>query len=71
MDIKRSGRFRARLVACGHSQMPGVDFTEVYSPVINDTSFRIAMVMKLQMNLDAVIFDVETALLHGDLKEKT
>jgi len=70
MDIKRSGRFRARLVACGHSQMPGVDFTEVCSPVINDVSFRIAMVMKLQMNLDAVTFDVETAFLHGDSKEK-
>jgi len=71
MDIKRSGRFRARLVACGCSQMPGIDFTEVYSPVINNISFRITMVMKLQMNLDAVIFDVETAFLHGDLKEKT
>ena len=70
MDIKRSGRFRARLVACGYSQIPGIDFTEVYSPVINDISFRIAMVMKLQLNLDAVIFDVETAFLHGDLKEK-
>jgi len=69
-DIKRSGRFRACLVACGCSQTPGVDFTEVYLPVINDTSFCIAMVMKLQMNLDAVIFDVETAFLHGDLKEK-
>jgi len=70
MDIKRSGRFRARLVACGCSQMPGVDFTEVCSPVINDTNFRNAMVMKLQMKLDAVIFDVETAFPHGDSKEK-
>jgi len=70
MDIKRSGRFRARLVACGYSQIPGVDFSEVCSPVINDMSFGIAMVMKLQMNLDAVIFDVETAFPHGDLKEK-
>jgi len=59
MDIKRSGRFRARLVACGYSQTPGIDFTEAYSPVIND------------MDLDAVIFDVETTFLHGDLKEKT
>ena len=70
LEIKRSGRFRARLVACGYSQIPGVDFTEVYSPVINDVSFRIAMVIKLQLGLDAVIFDVETAFLHGDLKEK-
>ena len=70
MEIKRSGRFRARLVACGYSQIPGIDFTEVYSPVINDISFRIGMVMMLQLGLDAVIFDVETAFLHGELKEK-
>ena len=70
MEIKRSGRFRARLVACGYSQIPGVDFEEVYSPVINDISFRIVMVMMLVHKLDAIIFDVETAFLHGELKEK-
>ena len=36
--IKRNGKFRARLVACGYSQIPGVDFTEDYSPVIHDIS---------------------------------
>jgi len=41
LEIKRDGRFRARLVACGYSQVGGVDFTEVYPPVVNDTTFRI------------------------------
>mgnify|MGYP007080216299 CR=1 FL=1 len=31
MDVKQSGRFRARLAACRHSQTPGADFTEVCS----------------------------------------
>jgi hypothetical protein len=62
MEIKRSGRFQARLVACGYSQIPGVDFTEVYSPVVNDITFRITMIMMLLMGLDAVIFDVERLL---------
>ena len=31
-DVKRDGRFRARLVACGYSQIPGVNFTESYAP---------------------------------------
>jgi hypothetical protein len=37
--IKGNGVFRARLVACGYSQVPGVDFNESYAPVINDVSF--------------------------------
>ena len=68
-EIKRSGRFRARLVACGYSQIPGVDFTEVYSPVVNDITFRVAMTLMIYYGLDSLIFDVETAFLHGDLKE--
>ena len=34
--IKRSGKFRARLVACGYSQIPGIDHEENYAPVVND-----------------------------------
>jgi hypothetical protein len=36
MIIKRNGVFHARLVACGYSQMPGVDVTENYAPVITE-----------------------------------
>ena len=42
--MKRDGRFRARLVACGYSQVPGVDFVESYAPVINDVTWRILIV---------------------------
>ena len=44
---KRNGIFRARLVACGYSQIPGVDFQESYAPVINDVTFRILLVTML------------------------
>jgi len=36
---KQNGIFQARLVACGYSQIPGVDFQESYAPVINDVTF--------------------------------
>ena len=68
--IKRNGVFRARLVACGYSQIPGVDFNESFAPVINDVSFQIMLILKLIWNLKACIIDVETAFLHGDLQEE-
>jgi hypothetical protein len=67
--IKRSGVFRARLVACGHSRIPGVDFNESFAPVVNAVSFRIMIIAKLIWDLQASIVDVETAFLHGDLQD--
>jgi hypothetical protein len=46
-EIKRNGRFRARLVACGYSQIPGVDFEQAYSAVANDVTFRIIIILML------------------------
>ena len=68
--IKRNGVFRARLVACGYSQVPGVDFNESFAPVINDVSFRVMLIIKLTRGLQATIIDVETAFLHGNLQEE-
>jgi hypothetical protein len=58
------------LVACGYSQIPGVDFNESFDSVVNDVSFRIIISAKLLWNLQASIVDVETAFLHGDLQEE-
>jgi Reverse transcriptase (RNA-dependent DNA polymerase) len=69
-EWKRDGRARARLVACGYSQVAGVDFTSVFSPVANDVSFRIMLICMIMWQLDAMIFDVETAFLNGDLEEE-
>jgi len=70
LEVKRDGRFRARLVACGYSQVAGVDFQEVFSPVGNDITFRILMTYLVMNNCDSLIFDVETAFLLGDLNEE-
>jgi hypothetical protein len=68
-DIKSTGVFRERLVACGYSQIPGTDFSDYYSPVVNDVVFRIVIIIQLMQNLPSMIKDVETAFLHGDVKE--
>ena len=67
--IKRGGTFRARLVACGYSQVPGIDFTENFAPVITDVGYRILLVKHIVEGLSCYLIDVETAFLHGDLEE--
>jgi hypothetical protein len=57
-------------VACGYSQIPGIDFNESFVPVVNDVRFRIMLIAKLIWNLEASIFNVETASLHGELQEE-
>jgi hypothetical protein len=45
--VKRNGIFLARLVACGYNQVPGIDFSESFVPVLNDVRFRIMLIAKL------------------------
>jgi hypothetical protein len=68
--IKRDGRFRARLVALGYSQIPGVDFTDNFSPVVNDTTLRIVITRMLVESMRGKVIDVETAFLYGELEHE-
>ena len=56
-------------MACGYSQIPGVDFQKSYAPIVNDVTFRILLVTMLTWNLIGKVIDIETAFLHCDLKE--
>jgi len=64
---KRDGRYRSRLVALGYAQIPGVDFTDNFSPVVNDVMMRMILVMWIVLTLDIDQLDVETAFLEGIL----
>ena len=55
-------------MACGCSQIPGVDFTDNYSPVIHDATHKILIVLQMILQLESRIVDVETTFLHGDLE---
>ena len=70
LKIKRDGTYRARLVALGYSQIPGVDYTDNFAPVAHDVSFRIALARMMVEKLDSVVNDVETAFLYGDIEEE-
>jgi hypothetical protein len=57
-------------VACGYSQVPGIDFSESFPPVLDDVSFRIMLIAKLVWDMTSTVVEIETAFLHGNLDEK-
>jgi hypothetical protein len=55
--MKRNETFLQRVVACGYSQVPGVDLNESFAPDINDVSLRILLIAKLVWNMKATAID--------------
>jgi len=60
-------RYKARLVAQGFSQRPGLDYDETYSPVMDGITFRYLVSLAVHEKLDMRLMDVVTAYLYGTL----
>ena len=65
---KEDVRYKARLVAKGFAKREGIDYNEVFSPVVKHSFIRILLALVAQLNLELAQLDVKTAFLHGDLK---
>ncbi len=63
-------RYKARLVALGKQQRPGIDYGFTYSPVVKMKTTRLVMVIAVQKGCEVHHVDVVAAYLTAKLKEK-
>lgn len=62
-------RFKSRIVARGYSQREGIDYKELFAPVVRMDSIRLLFALAAQLQLKFVQFDIATAFLYGELDE--
>ena len=62
-------RYKARLIAKGFKQEKGVDFDEIFSPVVKMATLRCVLGLVACQDMELVQMDVKTTFLHGDLHE--
>jgi hypothetical protein len=69
-DVKSDGRKRARLVAKGFSQTEGLDFDQIFSPVVRFETVRCMLALVALENWYLSGLDVRSAYLYGTLDEE-
>jgi hypothetical protein len=68
-NLGQINKYKARLVAQGFSQVPGLDFNETYSPTIRFTTIRLILALACKYNLEVRQIDVKGAYLNGILED--
>ena len=68
-------RYKAWLIVKGFDQKKGVEFNEIFSPVVKMSSIQIVLGMAASIDLEVEQLDVEqldvkTKFFHGDLEEE-
>ncbi|CAM8884628.1 unnamed protein product [Rhodiola kirilowii] len=68
-DLDEPPRFKASLVDKGFTKKEGIDFNEIFAPVVKYKTMRLLIAMAAVYDWEIEQMDVKTAFLHGDLEE--
>ena len=63
-------KFKARLTARGFTQIPGLDYDEMFSAVVRTDTLRLLLAHAIQYQLHTVQYDIESAYLNAPLDEE-
>ena len=63
-------QYKARLVAQGFSQVPGVDYFDTFAPVARLASTRTVIAIAAAENLEIHQIDIKGAYLNGELTDE-
>lgn len=61
--------YKARVVARGNEQRPGLDYDETFAPVVKWSTIRLIVALAAVLNWSICHMDVVTAFLNGTIKE--
>jgi hypothetical protein len=63
-------RYKARLVAKGFKQRYGIDYEDMFSPVVKVAIIRLVLFVVVSKGCSLQQLDVQNTFLHGVIEEK-